>query len=558
MSKVLHERGFGSLPSSTGANSRDQVKLISTTVEADSHPIRRMGSSQYAVSTRQNHTLINQEASIKTLEIQIRQMSKVLHERGFGSLPSSTGANSRDQVKLISTTVEADSHPIRHFIILDMLEDIKVPLILGRSFLSTALTKIDVFKRTISLRVEDEKIIFKSVKPASSLIKRVYRLSLKERMEFDLESRLMDETLVLNILKFVMETYNLPPTIQENRSLDPLFGEYIELNDLNEPLELRRNQYNNLMPTIVEGEVIDAPMDDLVDSRNDEHDTGINDYPILEDMDAYRDEGMGDVIIGESFLREIRIKARRFERMITLIRSAHFLPVKTTDNMEKLTQLYLKEIVCRHGVPMSIISDRDSKFTLRVWQSLQGALGTQLDMSTAYHPKTDGQIEFSYNNSYHASIKAAPFEALYGRKCSSPVCWSEPSESYADVRRRPLEFDVGDKVMLKGIHNTFHVSNLKKCLSDESLIIPLDEIQLDEKLHFIEELVEIMDREVKKLKQSRIPIVKVCWNSRRGQEYMWEWEDQMKSKHPHLFTSNLRTNQSNQALGRRSRKVGRM
>nr|GEX47620.1 putative reverse transcriptase domain-containing protein [Tanacetum cinerariifolium] len=168
--------------------------------------------------------------------------------------------------------------------------------------------------------------------------------------------------------------------------------------------------------------------------------------------------------------------------------------------------------------------------------------------------------------------------------------------------RRPLEFNVGEKVMLKvspwkgvihfekrrklsprfigpfkilerigsvayqlelprelqGIHNTFHVSNLKKCLSDGSLSIPLDEVQLDDKLHFIEEPAEIMDREVKRLKQSRIPIVKVRWNSHRGPEYTCEREDQIKSKYPYLFTTNLRTNQSNRALGRRSPKVGRM
>ncbi|GKA51165.1 hypothetical protein Tco_0744361 [Tanacetum coccineum] len=120
-------------------------------------------------------------------------------------------------------------------------------------------------------------------------------------------------------------------------------------------------------------------------------------------------------------------------------------------------------------------------------------------------------------------------------------------KSYADMRRKPLEFEVGDKVILKvspwkvgsvayklelprelqGIHNTFHVSNLKKCLSDEELVIPLDEVRIDEKLHFIEEPIEIMDREVKQLKQSRIPIVKVRWNSSRGPEYTWEWEDQM-------------------------------
>ncbi|GJU41285.1 ribonuclease H-like domain-containing protein [Tanacetum coccineum] len=204
------------------------------------------------------------------------------------------------------------------FIILDMPGDIKVPLILKRPFLSTARAKIDVFKRNITLRVWEEKIIFKSVKPASSLIKRVYMLGLRERMELDLEARLMGETLVLN------------------RSLDPFFEDYIELNDLNVPLELRRNQVDDLMPTIEEGEVIEE-----FRSRNDarifgypsncDHDKKIRtdcaynlkfscmiDFTILEDMDAYRDEGMGDVIFGEPFLREVGINAKRFKGMITI------------------------------------------------------------------------------------------------------------------------------------------------------------------------------------------------------------------------------------------------
>ncbi|GJY27493.1 putative reverse transcriptase domain-containing protein [Tanacetum coccineum] len=245
--------------------------------------------------------------------------------------------------------------------------------------------------------------------------------------------------------------------------------------------------------------------------------------------------------------------------------------------------------------------------------SLQEALGTNLDMSTAYHPQTDGQsertiqtledmlracvidfgnswdrhlplVEFSYNNSYHTSIKAAPYEALYGRKCRSPVCWSEVGDSqltglelirdttekiiqiknrllaarsrqksYGDKRAKPLKFEVGDKVLLKvspwkgavcfgkrgklspryigpfkilarvgpiaytlelpeelkGVHSTFHVLNLKKCLAEGDIVVPMDEIQLDDKLHMIEEPVEIVDREVKRLKQSRIFIVKV-------------------------------------------------
>nr|GEY91261.1 hypothetical protein [Tanacetum cinerariifolium] len=186
-------------------------------------------------------------------------------------------------------------------------------------------------------------------------------------------------------------------------------------------------------------------------------------------------------------------------------------------------------------------------------------------------------VEFSYNNSYRASIKSAQFEALYERKCRLPVYWSKVGDSQlTDMRRRPLEFNMKDKLILKvspwkgmirfrkrgklspryirpfkvmervgpvayklelprelqGIHNTFHVLNLNKCLSDESLIIPLDEIQLDDKLYFIEEPMEIMDRE--------------------------EREDQLKSKYHHLFTSNPRTNKSNRAPRRRSYKEGMM
>ncbi|GJY45767.1 putative reverse transcriptase domain-containing protein [Tanacetum coccineum] len=154
-------------------------------------------------------------------------------------------------------------------------------------------------------------------------------------------------------------------------------------------------------------------------------------------------------------------------------------------------------------------------------------------------------------------IKAAPFEALYGRKCRSPVCWAEVRDvqltgpeiihettekivqirqclqaardqqrSYANIRRKPLEFQVGDRVMLKV---TFHVSNIKKCLYDESLAIPMKELRLDDKLNFVEEIVKIMDREVKQLKQSRIPIVKVRWKSKRGPEFTWEREDQIRA-----------------------------
>ncbi|GKF07807.1 hypothetical protein Tco_0042031, partial [Tanacetum coccineum] len=207
--------------------------------------------------------------------------------------------------------------------------------------------------------------------------------------------------------------------------------------------------------------------------------------------------------------------------------------------------------------------------------------------------------------------KAAPFEALYGRKFRSPVCWTEVGEaqilipeliqettekivqikqrmqaahdrqkSYADLKCKPMEFQVGDKVMLKvlpwkgvvrfgkrgklnpryvgpfkvlekvgevayklelpeelsRLHNTFHVSNLKKYHADEPLAVPLDGLHLDDKLYFVEEPLEIVGREVKRLKQSQIPLVKVRWNSKRGPKFTWEHEDQFKKKYPHFFT----------------------
>ncbi|GJX36925.1 putative reverse transcriptase domain-containing protein [Tanacetum coccineum] len=307
-----------------------------------------------------------------------------------------------------------------------------------------------------------------------------------------------------------------------------------------------------------------------------------------------------------------------------LTKSTHFLPMCEDYKMERLARLYLNEIVARHGVPISIISDRDSRFTSRFWQLMQEALGTRLDMSMTYHPQTDGQskhtiqtledmlracvldfggswdvhlplVEFSYNNSYHSSVRCAPFEALYGRKCRSPIMWAEVGEgqlivtelvqettekisqikdrlkvardrqkSYVDKRRKPLEFSVGDYVLLKvspwkgvvrfgkkgklaprfvgpfeivekvgpvaylldlpkelnGVHGTFHVLNLKKCLVDPTLQVPLNEIRVDAKLNFVEEHWEILEIEFKKLKCSRITIVKVRWNSKRGPEFM--------------------------------------
>nr|GEV51471.1 hypothetical protein [Tanacetum cinerariifolium] len=218
-----------------------------------------------------------------------------------------------------------------------------------------------------------------------------------------------------------------------------------------------------------------------------------------------------------------------------LTKSAIFTPIWETDPMDKLPRIYLKE------------------------RSLQNALGTRLDMSTAYHPETDGQsertiqtledmlraytvdfgkgwvnhfplVEFSYNNSYHASIKEAPFEALYGRNCLLSVCWTKVGEAqilgvvrfgkrgklnhrYVGPfkvleRVRDVAYKLDLPEVLSRVHNTFHVSNLMKCHADEPLAVPLDGLHFDDKLHFVEKPVEIVDHEGKRLKRSRIPLVK--------------------------------------------------
>ncbi|GJZ98028.1 putative reverse transcriptase domain-containing protein [Tanacetum coccineum] len=261
-----------------------------------------------------------------------------------------------------------------------------------------------------------------------------------------------------------------------------------------------------------------------------------------------------------------------------LTKLAHFLATCEDYSMVKLSRIYIDEIVARHGVPcQSFLIEMDdlhrSSGNRECVIDFGGRWDTHLPLA-----------EFSYN-SYHSSIRCALFEALYGRKYRSPV-WAEVTENRLispEMARRPLEFEEGDRVLLKvsswkyavwfgkkgklaprdvgpfkilerigsvayrlrlpqelnGIHDTFHVSNLKKCLADASLHVPLEEIRVDKTLCFVEEPVEIMDSEVKKLKRSRILVVKVHWNSKRGSEYTWEWEDFMKSKFPNLFAKRV-------------------
>ncbi|GKC17262.1 homeodomain-like protein, partial [Tanacetum coccineum] len=328
------------------------------------------------------------------------------------------------------------------FIILDMPEDIKVPLILGRPFLSIVHAKIEVYKRKITLRVREERIVFTSVKPASSLIKRVYMLSLRERMELDLEARLMGETLVLN------------------RSLDPFLEDYIELNDLNEPFELRRNQGDELMPTIEEGEVIEE-----FQTRNDELNIGIDDYPsycdddkkihigcahnlkfscmigfefthanffpllyvnvmskkfhnsimkdkmihkgdnvvgalmnipifvgtffvvtdfaVLENMDAYRYEGTSDVIFGEPFLREVRIKAKRFKGMITLYNGDDEVTYQMVRSHPRFKHHTNEQ--CNKIPPLLKVSEKDKMIGVsHAYQKLKGLYKGVLNLGADY------------------------------------------------------------------------------------------------------------------------------------------------------------------------------
>ena len=325
-----------------------------------------------------------------------------------------------------------------------------------------------------------------------------------------------------------------------------------------------------------------------------------------------------------------------------LTKSAHFIAIKESSSAEKLAEIFVRQIVSLHGIPVSIISDRDTRFTSRFWQKFQEELGTRLHFSTAFHPQTDGQsertihtledmlracaidfggnwdehlhlAEFSYNNSYHSSIQMPPYEALYGRKCRTPVCWGEVGQlvlgstdivmqttekiqmirerlatansrqkSYADRRRSDLEFQVGDYVLLKVspwkgvirfrkrgklgprfigpykviarvgkvayrlelpdelslIHNTFHVSQLRKCVVDETAVIPLEDIQIDERLNYVEKPVAIVDRETKTLRNGKtVNTVKVQWQHRRGSEMTWEPEEEMRAHYPDLFTN---------------------
>ncbi|GJY52818.1 reverse transcriptase domain-containing protein [Tanacetum coccineum] len=219
-----------------------------------------------------------------------------------------------------------------------------------------------------------------------------------------------------------------------------------------------------------------------------------------------------------------------------LTKSAHFLPMKETDSTKKLIRLYMKEIVARHGIPVSIISNCDSHFTSRVWQSLHKALGTQLNLSTAYHPQTDGQSERTIQT-LEDILRACVINFGNGSVVHPVVGLKLEKHNLLDqrlfmkLRKRFSRLEIACK-----LHVIDKRAMLTRGVGPLSLKLEI-RIQPNDKLNFVEEPVEIMDREVKQLKRSRIPIIKVRWNARRGPEYTWEREDQFKSKYPHLFAN---------------------
>ncbi|GJR78562.1 putative reverse transcriptase domain-containing protein [Tanacetum coccineum] len=466
MSKVLQVRGFGSLPSFTKANSKDQVKSISTTIEADSCPIRRIGSSQYVVSTGRNHTLMYETRQMTILFLS--RLNGYYYEEKKGSYgPQFSEAYSKASQSIPRKEKDPGSFTLPCFInnvcfdnsLVDLGASVSVmPL---STYLNFGLGELAHTKLTvkladmivkypkgiaenmlITLRVEEESIIFTSVKPASSLIKRVYMISLRERMKLDLEARLMVETLVLN------------------RSFDPFFEDYIELNDLNEPFELRRNQGDDLIPTIDEGGVIEE-----FRTRDDKLDAGIDDYPsycdydknihidcaynlkfycmigfefthanffpllyvnvmskkfhnsimkdkmvykgnnvigalinvpifvrtfsvvtdfaVLENMDDYRDEGMGDVIFGELFLREVGIKTRRFEGMITIYNGNDEVTYQMVRSHPRFK--YHTNEQCNKIPPLLMVSEEDKMNGIsHPYQKLKGFYKGVLNLGPDY------------------------------------------------------------------------------------------------------------------------------------------------------------------------------
>ncbi|GJW08185.1 putative reverse transcriptase domain-containing protein [Tanacetum coccineum] len=224
-----------------------------------------------------------------------------------------------------------------------------------------------------------------------------------------------------------------------------------------------------------------------------------------------------------------------------LTKSAHFLAIREDYSTEKFVRLYTDEIVTRHGVPVSIISDRDARLirpelvqeTTDKVVVIKEKLEAARDRQKSYADNRCKLLEFEVGD--RVMLKVSPWKGMvhFGKKGKLAPMYVGPFEILERIS--PVVYRLRLSEELSDVHDTFHVSNLKKCLADASLLVPLDEIKVDKTLRFVEEPIEIMDREIMSLKRSKISLVKVRWNSKRGPEFTWEREDYMKSKYPQLF-----------------------
>ncbi|WMV07863.1 hypothetical protein MTR67_001248 [Solanum verrucosum] len=255
-----------------------------------------------------------------------------------------------------------------------------------------------------------------------------------------------------------------------------------------------------------------------------------------------------------------------------MTKSAHFLPVKTTLSAEDYAKLYIQEIVRLHGVPISIISDRDGQAE-RTIQTLEDMLrACVIDFKGSWDDHLP-LIEFAYKNSYHASIQMAPYEALYGRRCRSPIGWFEVGEAQLigpDLVHQAMEkvspmkgvmrfgkkgklspryigpyritkrignvaYELELPQELAAVHPVFHISMLKKCIGDPSLILPTESIKVNDNLSYEEVPVQILDRQVRRLRTKEVASVKVLWRNQLVEEATWDAEEDMKKRYPYLF-----------------------